>query len=300
MWTGSTPGGRCAHNAGLFARIARQGGCKGIMFDPECYKAGCGTTAVPREWRKGHTFEEYQAKSRERGREFMAAINKEYPDITVLCLYGPASGFLRPDRLDKCSFGLMSSFYAGMLDAASRRESSWTAGSRPTATAPPTRSSTLEGRCSPTPPTLRGPSGVSPPRPLRVRDMDRSRPMRVRLGLHRLLPQLPLPRGLPRLSELRDEGFRRVCLGVYEEPRWWNPASAPRAYVDALSLAKQGPGPGEPHPAQASPAANPNTNPPAAAQQHGYSDEEPSPRSARPSPTPSTSPRMAGSPPDNW
>jgi hypothetical protein len=65
-----------AYNASLFARVAKQGGCKGIMFDPEMYVGRLWGYIMPDgKPRPGHTVQEYRAKARERGREFMTAIN---------------------------------------------------------------------------------------------------------------------------------------------------------------------------------------------------------------------------------
>lgn len=81
-----------AHNAACMAKIAKEGGCKGLMLDPEM----CDPNNVPLWWyarivkdkKNAPSFPEYAAKVRERGREFIRAINKEYPDITILGLYG--------------------------------------------------------------------------------------------------------------------------------------------------------------------------------------------------------------------
>jgi hypothetical protein len=111
-----------AHNAGVLARLAKQSGCKGIMLDPEAYATHIWHyNAFPEEWRKGHTFEEYRKRVRECGKEFMRAINAEYPDITLLTLYGPygtmwmAGGQPPENNL----FGLLQDFYDGALEVAS-------------------------------------------------------------------------------------------------------------------------------------------------------------------------------------
>lgn len=52
-----------AHNAQMVARIARQGGCRGIMLDPEeCGGSNFGfcRKRTPEE-RGGHTFEQYRS-----------------------------------------------------------------------------------------------------------------------------------------------------------------------------------------------------------------------------------------------
>ena len=112
-----------AHNAACLARVARQGGCKGIMFDPEDYGEyhiwNC--SEMPAEWRKGRTFEEVSARVRERGREFMRAIDGEFPDITILALFGPSYTYLQAMKrpVSEVEYGLLTAFYDGMLQAAS-------------------------------------------------------------------------------------------------------------------------------------------------------------------------------------
>ena len=68
----------------IAARLANQGGLKGILFDPEAYTEPHRQFAYTSQagWRE-HTFAEYAAKARERGREIMQAVAGEYPDITI-------------------------------------------------------------------------------------------------------------------------------------------------------------------------------------------------------------------------
>ncbi|MDO8589109.1 MAG: hypothetical protein Q7T82_18935 [Armatimonadota bacterium] len=114
-----------AHNAACLARVAKQGGCKGIMFDPELYGSvwpWC-YARVPEKLRAARTYEIYRAKVRQRGREFIRAINKEFPDITILTLFGPSLPYFplrgNPEvKLDPTPYGLLAAFYDGILDAA--------------------------------------------------------------------------------------------------------------------------------------------------------------------------------------
>ena len=72
----------------IAAWLARQGGLKGILFDPEPYTepfAQFSYRAQPQ--RDQHTFAEYQAKARQRGREVMRAIAREYPNITLFTYF---------------------------------------------------------------------------------------------------------------------------------------------------------------------------------------------------------------------
>jgi len=108
-----------AQNAACLARIAKQGRCAGIMFDPEHYSEHHIWNYSTRP--AGHSFEEYAAKVKERGKEFIRAINKEFPRITILTLYGPSLPYLQsqPDGLEKADYGLLAAFYDGMCEAAS-------------------------------------------------------------------------------------------------------------------------------------------------------------------------------------
>jgi len=258
-----------AHNSGVLAMAAKRSGCKGLMFDPECYNTAIWTyNSFPESWKKsGHTFAEYQAKIRERGREFMTAVNKEFPDITILCLFGPTANVtLWPDKPEGSIFGLLRWFYQGMLDVATPGTiivDGWEAsyGNR-------TRDQFVEARKTITQDTahfyedpaaynkhVRCGFGIWTDHDWRnhgwsYTDFTKNyhSPVGFRASLNYAM-------------ELADE-----YVWVYsEELRWWNPARAPKPYIDALALAKIDPGPGAPLPP---------VPPPIAAQQAGYSDQE--------------------------
>lgn len=102
------------------ARVAKEGGLAGLLFDPESYDtAQFGYSEQPQ--RVKHTFEEYEAKARQRGAEVMAAVVGEYPDITIFSLFmlsifnqqaGHPSLALAANR-----YGLYPAFIDGWLDA---------------------------------------------------------------------------------------------------------------------------------------------------------------------------------------
>jgi hypothetical protein len=81
-----------AENFRALARVAKQGGCVGLEFDPEEY--GTYHVWTPSAWseekQKKHTEAEYIDKARDRGRELMRAVNAEFPNIKILCLFGPS------------------------------------------------------------------------------------------------------------------------------------------------------------------------------------------------------------------
>ncbi len=110
----------------IAAWVARQSGLKGILFDPEPYApphAQFGYAAQPQ--RDRHTFDEYCAKARQRGREVMEAVAAEYPDVTLFCYFihsvnVTATGQADPRRVLEGSrgYGLYPAFVDGWLDAA--------------------------------------------------------------------------------------------------------------------------------------------------------------------------------------
>jgi hypothetical protein len=110
------------YNASLFARVAKQGGCKGLMFDAEMYNQQIWSYFTGTGKRPNHTLEECRQMARQRGREMMTAINKEFPDVTILTLFGPAQLYLETGGNEKlfeiAPNVLLSAFYDGMCEAA--------------------------------------------------------------------------------------------------------------------------------------------------------------------------------------
>lgn len=106
------------HNAAIMARIARAGGMKGLMFDPEDYGSGMWNyVELAKKDPAHHSWDEYVKQVRTRGAEFMRAVNGEYPDITLLCLVGPALSWGHVDiKTDR--YGLLYAFFEGMCQAA--------------------------------------------------------------------------------------------------------------------------------------------------------------------------------------
>ncbi len=110
------------------AWIAKQGGLKGIVFDPETYSAPHAQfhyAAQPQ--REKHTFAEYCVQARERGRQVIQAVADEYPDLTLFGLFMDiacvsAAGHADPRPiLATQSYGLYPAFIDGWLDAAPPR-----------------------------------------------------------------------------------------------------------------------------------------------------------------------------------
>lgn len=104
-------------NIRLLARLAKQCGMKGILLDPEAYQ-GTPFSYAAQPRRGEHSFAEYQQKTRDRGREFIRAINAEYPDVTLFLTFGYNLSYYTQKPLDNNEYGLWPSFLDGMLEAA--------------------------------------------------------------------------------------------------------------------------------------------------------------------------------------
>ena len=75
----------------LLARVARspQYQCVGILFDNEQYFEGVWNYPDDVAHADQYSLEEYQAKSRQRGREIFQAIQSEWPEAKMLFTHGP-------------------------------------------------------------------------------------------------------------------------------------------------------------------------------------------------------------------
>ncbi|NUQ63636.1 MAG: hypothetical protein HUU20_14260 [Pirellulales bacterium] len=104
-------------NFGVAAGLAKESGCAGFMFDVEQYNA------LLFDYRKqpqgqGRSFSDYQAKVRQRGRQWMEEVGRRFPEITILLTFGyriaqPPAG---KDR-SAVEYGLYADFLDGMLEA---------------------------------------------------------------------------------------------------------------------------------------------------------------------------------------
>ncbi|MDO8589112.1 MAG: hypothetical protein Q7T82_18950 [Armatimonadota bacterium] len=264
-----------AHNAACLARVAKKGGCKGIMFDPELYGKvwpWC-YTRVPENLRKTRTYEQYRAKVRQRGREFIKAINKEFPDITILALFGmslPASPMGRGSRvkMETTPYGLLADFYDGIYDAATPRtvfvdgfEFSYKYRKR---------QQFVEARD-----TI-----LVKARRVSANPTEFENHVRVGFGVWADFNSGALgwhpedftknyftPAGLRATLNYALEESDRYVWVYTQRLRWWNGATTTNEYNEALRLAKLGPGPGEPNPLPSWVGAT------EASKMSGYSDE---------------------------
>ena len=125
-WYGEADWGVVLQHAAFLARAAHEGHCKGLMFDPEPYGASPWTYSK-QPHASEHSFREYEAMVRSRGRAFMQALQQEYPGLDLLTFYSYSS-FLRigaaadadtrEAALKNDPWGLLPAFLDGMLEAA--------------------------------------------------------------------------------------------------------------------------------------------------------------------------------------
>jgi hypothetical protein len=109
------------NNARLMARLAKEGKCKGLLFDIEQYNGQLFNYAKQRD-AKTRSFDEYAQQVRLRGREVMTAFQDEFPGLTVFLTFGYSLPHLETGgdvaKLPKASYGLLAPFLDGLLDAA--------------------------------------------------------------------------------------------------------------------------------------------------------------------------------------
>ncbi len=110
-------------NVRSMAKAARLGGCVGLALDVKAYNSVNPWSYAEAAHSDARSFEEYQAAVRRRGSQFMRAIQEELPGARILTLW-MLSGLARfmvywaPDELEAQQFGLLPSFFNGMLDVA--------------------------------------------------------------------------------------------------------------------------------------------------------------------------------------
>ena len=120
----------------LAARLAKRGNLRGLMFDPEPYQKPFqqfSYDAQPDAY--DHPFAEYALAARQRGRDVMQAIAKEFPTAEFFSYFlmsylvndhqhrgpSPIIGDQRREDFDWClaghNYGLLPAFFSGLLEA---------------------------------------------------------------------------------------------------------------------------------------------------------------------------------------
>jgi hypothetical protein len=110
------------NNFGVAAAVAREGQAKGFMLDVEQYNTSLFDY---RQQKHGgdKSFADYRRQVRRRGSEWMQAVNRAYPDITILLTFGYSIAQPKEQAQDKSqvSYGLLADFLDGMLESCSDR-----------------------------------------------------------------------------------------------------------------------------------------------------------------------------------
>jgi len=105
-------------NARLAARIAKQCGVKGLLFDIEQYNSQLFNYSKQRD-SATKSWDEYAQQTRIRGRELMEAFQSEYPNITIFLTFGYCLPWVQmggEKSLADVSYGLLAPLLDGMLD----------------------------------------------------------------------------------------------------------------------------------------------------------------------------------------
>ena len=82
-WFSDSDWASVTNNFNIVAKIAKETGMKGIVFDPEEYSAHLWKRINTRN----RTLAEIAVKARQRGQEWGKAIFKEFPDIVIFCYF---------------------------------------------------------------------------------------------------------------------------------------------------------------------------------------------------------------------
>ena len=117
-------------NTELLGKAVKTAGCKGILFDPEFYSSGetyspwwfsMSGKFIPPYVGRGTSFKDASAKARQRGREYVQALQVHMPDITILTtfLHSGAWCYCNDDKgkLSGTKYALLAAFADGMFEA---------------------------------------------------------------------------------------------------------------------------------------------------------------------------------------
>ena len=128
-WFNDTTWAAAEQNLFEHARVAKQGGLRGIMLDPEVYQFDLWAYASQPQ-KSGHNFQAFETQMRKRGAQTMRAFERAYPGISILSLHSFGALEIPPNATYQTahasletdgSLGLYAAFTEGMLEAASDR-----------------------------------------------------------------------------------------------------------------------------------------------------------------------------------
>jgi hypothetical protein len=118
-WFDDARWSRIEANMRLLARAATAAKAKGLMFDIEPY--GINPWQFRAEEFPGKSFADVRAQVRQRGAQFMRALQAEFPAIELLCFFGPSIARAQIESYEgnreKAEWALSADFFDGMLDA---------------------------------------------------------------------------------------------------------------------------------------------------------------------------------------
>ena len=125
-WFDDTWWSRASYNAQQMAHFASESGMKGFTLDAEPYNDRLfhydDLVANDPGLYGSKTFADVRAKVRQRGREFIQAVNSELPDASMFMYHGywaitDFHGITSVSQLPHSSYGLWGAFIDGMLEA---------------------------------------------------------------------------------------------------------------------------------------------------------------------------------------
>ena len=110
-----------ANNARLAAKVAKEGGVAGVLFDIEQYVKPLWQYDKQKD-AKTRSWDEYAAQCRKRGGEVMRAFQEGYPGGTILLTFGYCLPYHQvggdAKKRQAADYALLAPFLDGMLDAA--------------------------------------------------------------------------------------------------------------------------------------------------------------------------------------
>ncbi len=111
-----------AANARLAARVAREGKCKGLLFDIEQYSFQLFKYRKQRD-AGTKSWDDYAAQVRKRGSQVMQSFQEGYPGLTIFLTFGYSLPWVQigknKAKLPDADYGLLAPLLDGMVEAAS-------------------------------------------------------------------------------------------------------------------------------------------------------------------------------------
>jgi len=109
---------RVVENWKVVATVAREGNLKGVCFDPEMYSGATIFTYGAQKNAKQYSFDQYQEKARQRGREVLEAVSHIYPDMVFFTFWMNNINRKHTKNIEASRYNLYPAFINGWLDAA--------------------------------------------------------------------------------------------------------------------------------------------------------------------------------------